>query len=363
MSFPPPSSSAAAPSTSEPATPQPGSAPPARLLGTHSSEDAHGREASDATYSIVICTRNRRDVLTQCLNSIAREAEARAANSTAALEWDVWVIDNGSSDGTDQRVQEFQSDYPLALHLVREERTGHSVARNRALRESRADVLVYLDDDATIHPGWFEAYERAFEDPEVIGAGGPVLPILPEGLPTWFHRGLMEGDGGLTAKYHHGDAQLDYAPRNSEGGRGAAAHPRGCNMACRRELSLELGGFREDLGWGASRIPADETEFYQRLHQSGGRILYLPEAKIDHHLDAGRLEVRYLRRWYRGYGRASILMRPPTKPFGWFAKFAEQSLTLVGFSLRLALPGGQESFRAHKKQSVALGRLAQMLGL
>lgn len=315
-------------------------------------------------FSVVICTLNRRASLLRCLKSLAELSQRDAARGTdRSARWDVWVVDNNSTDGTLEAARELAEDFPLRLNVVREERAGLSCARNRALEESAAEVVVYTDDDVSYHDGWFDAWEAAFVEGDVVGAGGPVLPVFHEELPDWFRRGLLDGDGGPVAKYSCGEEVREYAPRNSSGQRCDVGHPRGCNMAMRRQLAIDLGGFREDLGWGRTRVPAEETEFYQRLHDHGGRVLYLPAAKINHHMDPGRLTVPYIRRWYRGYGRASIMMRPPGNPWAWSVKFAEQGLNLVGFSLRLALPGGQQSFRAHKKQGQAMGRLAQLLGL
>jgi hypothetical protein len=56
-------------------------------------------------------------------------------------------------------------------------------------------------------------------------------------------------------------------------------------------------------------------------------------------------------------------MNPPKDPVRWVLKFVEQVVNLICYSIRLVLPGGWRSFRAHRKQRQAVGRLAQMLGL
>lgn len=134
-------------------------------------------------------------------------------------------------------------------------------------------------------------------------------------------------------------------------------------MAIRRSLALHIGGFREDLGLGKKTIPAEETDLFSRMRADGAKILYMPAPSVNHHLDMGRTNLKYWRRWHRGFGRASVLMKPPGSPLSWLLKFTEHLFNVAYFSLRILLPGGKRSFRAHRKQAQAAGRLAQMIGI
>ena len=74
------------------------------------------------------------------------------------------------------------------------------------------------------------------------------------------------------------------------------------------------------------------------------------------------MNLKHLREWHEGYGRASVLMKPHRGPLSWSLKFLEQVLNFLCYSLFLTLPGGAYSFRAHRRQRQAVGRLAQMIG-
>jgi len=224
------------------------------------------------------------------------------------------------------------------------------------LRQAAGEVVIFVDDDVTFFEGWTSAWEEAFVDASVAAAGGPILPVFPDSVPRWYREGLMADGGTTTGHYDYGSEVLTYRPRSAVG------HPRGGNMAVRRAQALEIGGFREDLGWGKKKIPGEETEFFNRLHAQIGGILYLPHARVHHHLDEERMDFAHLRAWHEGYGRASILMKPPMGPLRWSLKFIDQTIALAYYSVRLTLPGGSRNFRAHRKQRQAVGRLTQMMG-
>ena len=304
------------------------------------------------TFTLVICTKDRRDDISKCMESLSqrlRESEPKA--------WDVLVVDNAASDGTGDVARGFQRDYPVPVSVIREDRLGLAIARNTSLREAKGGVVVFVDDDVTFHSGWIEAWEQAFSDPTVTAGGGPIHPVFPASVPSWFKEGLMEDGGASTSYYYFGDEGKEISPGGETG------LPIGANMAVKRKEALEQGGFNEDLGWGKKRIPCEETEFFQRLWKSGAKVVYTPLPCVDHHLPEGRLNLEFVRQWHRGYGRASIMMRPNKSPVSWLLKFIEQGFNLLFFGLRLALPGGSRNFRAHRKQSQAIGRLAQMMGV
>lgn len=303
------------------------------------------------TFTVVICTKDRIKDLSRCLKSLA---ESLAGEKPG--QWDVLIVDNASSDGTGDQACVLAEGYPVRLSVTREERLGLAIARNTGLREARGEIVIFVDDDITFFSGWISAWEKAFLDDSLAAAGGPIIPVFPDSVPDWYREGVI-ADGGTTGLYEHGCEVSEYEADNGVG------HPRGGNMAIRRMLALQSGGFREDLGWGKKKIPGEETEFFKRLHAEGNRILYLPGARVHHHLNESQMNLKHFREWHEGYGRASILMKPPVGHLSWSLKFIEQALNLAWGSLRLTIPGGARNFRAHRKQRQAIGRISQMIGL
>ncbi|HIG87291.1 MAG TPA: glycosyltransferase [Planctomycetes bacterium] len=306
---------------------------------------------TDLSFTVVICTKDRRADLGCCLDSLALRL------AMAQVPWDVLVVDNASNDGTSDEVKARREDFGWPLEVIREERLGLAIARNTGLHHAQGEVLIFVDDDITFHEGWVEAWEDAFAEDALAAAGGPITPVFPESTPAWYKDGVMADGGTTTGTYNHGNEVLAYQPRRGVG------HPRGGNMAVRKSLATALGGFREDLGWGKKRIPGEETDFFQRLWDTGVNIQYLPGPRVNHHLDAARMNIKYLCSWHIGYGRASILMRPPQDPVRWALKLAAQCFNIAFYTIRLALPRGSRNFRAHRKQRQSMGRFAQMVGL
>ena len=82
-------------------------------------------------------------------------------------------------------------------------------------------------------------------------------------------------------------------------------------MGLRRDIAREAGGFRTDLGWGAAWMPGEETDLMLRLWRRGGRLRYVPDAVVDHHILESRVTWDYYQHWQRGLGRALVRMSPP----------------------------------------------------
>jgi len=246
--------------------------------------------------TVAICTRNRRDSLLRALASLAGQ-QSRAP-------WDVLVVENASEDDTRAAVAALAPDFPVPLAVTSEPVRGLSSARNRALHEARARAVVYLDDDATCHAGWVDAHAQGLAAPDVLATGGPILPVLPPDLPAPWRAFLEQQLGGPTGRY-------DFGPELQECGPGGPLLPFGGNLGIARAAALDAGGFRTDLGWGTRMIPGEESALLRRLRQRPGRILYLPGAAIDHHVDAARASLAYYLRWHRGYGRARARLDPP----------------------------------------------------
>jgi len=314
--------------------------------------DRQGTETT-VDLTVVICTLDRPESLRQTLRTLATQSWGGS--------WDILVVDNGGGDASGERACALVHDLPVDLRVTVEARRGLSFARNRALAEARGDAIVFIDDDVNCLPGWLAAHGDALRDASVAGVGGRILPMLPERTPECFRMQYTRKHGGPVSRYDFGDEPREITPD------GPVKPPFGANMAVRRGIALSLGGFRTDLGWGERMLPGEETELLRRVLAAGGRLLYVPAAAVEHRIEPTRVTYGYYARWWRGYGRASVLLNPPRGPL--------QRIAMVGQSCRDVArevrrhrrarrrPDVLREMEALQKRSQSEGRLLELLGL
>ncbi|HBF23300.1 MAG TPA: hypothetical protein DDW23_05725 [Planctomycetes bacterium] len=304
-------------------------------------------KSSYLDFSVIICTRNRRDSLNETLDSLV-------AQITSSQSWEVLVVDNGSDDGTSNCVEERIASFPVSLRVVVEPIAGLSHARNKGLAEAMGGVVIFIDDDVTCSPGWLAAHQQAFRDPELIATGGRIVTVLPHPLPRWVHENNLHEMRGPIGSFDYGEEELPLGAGNS------VRSFFGGNMGMRKSSALSVDGFRSDLGWGNRLIPSEETDLLRRLGDVNA--LYLGKALVEHRLQPEKLNLRYFQRWYRGSGRASVLMRPPANPLMWAVKFLVYVFDLLRFSPAILMGNRFVRLRTFRKFHQTCGRFAQLMG-
>ena len=303
---------------------------------------------SDPGITLVICTYNRRESLSETLDTVA--------DQQFGLPWEVLVVDNNSADGTSAMVSERAASFPVSLRVEREERQGRSYALNRAIESARGSILVFTDDDVNLRPGFIAAHAGLYADPEVGGGGGRILPIMPDSAPAWMLE-MAERSGGLAGRYDFGDARREIDRE------GSMFLPFGANMSLRRELARELGGFRVDLGWGKTLVPGEEQDLFERVRKKGVRIMYQPEAVVEHRFQSSKATLEYYLQYEAGYGRSLVLKSElvPLRRLRWTCR---EALNLLSYSLKAALGPQEMPARVEllRERARARGKLAQLLG-
>ncbi len=237
--------------------------------------------------TIAIPTFNRARWLSETLASLAAHR-----HSLPEGEVEVLIIDNRSTDGTKEVVAPYLT-RPGWRYLV-EEKQGLNHARNRAVAEARGEIVVFLDDDVLLHPGWLDALLSPWNGPESasIGAvGGEVIPVFPEGYPSWL-------EGWANPLGHRADAG-PLTPKQM---------PMGANVAFRKDLFGTHGLFRPELDRnGKNALSGGETEMLKRLHRGGLAVWFVPAAAVDHQFPASRMNLGYVCRHGYDSSRSRVL--------------------------------------------------------
>jgi len=104
------------------------------------------------------------------------------------IEWEVLVIDNGSTDETGQVARgSWPADASTRLRVVKEETLGLSRARRRGFLEARHEIVCFVDDDNWVCPAWVEIVSTVMgAHPDVAVCGGDSVAVFEEPEPPWF---------------------------------------------------------------------------------------------------------------------------------------------------------------------------------
>ena len=251
--------------------------------------------------TVILCTYNRCESLAKALNSVA------AQTLPVSVDWEVLVVDNNSNDRTREVVEDFSGRHPGHFRYLFEPQPGKSHALNAGIREARADILAFLDDDVTVEPTWLQNLTAGLHNGEWAGAGGRIVPVWSRPVPRWLSPGAWYALAPLV--------QFDLG--NVAGG--LSEPPFGTNMAFRKEMFEKYGGFLVELGpRPGSEIRNEDTEFGSRLLAAGERLRYEPSAVVCHPVQDNRIEKKYFLAWWFHKGEANIRqfgVRPGTKYF------------------------------------------------
>jgi glycosyltransferase involved in cell wall biosynthesis len=214
--------------------------------------------------------------------------------------FEIVLVDNATDARLREAIENLNASARPSVRYVAEPRLGLHNARHAGARAATGEILVFTDDDATFDPGWLAAYERAFrEHPEMAAAGGPVRPVWEAPPPRWL-LDFMDRPEMFPLL-----SLLDRGPRFRLDEQGLFF---GVNMAIRRDVLFELGGFNPD-SFGSTWLGDGETGLNRKLQERGLPIGYVPEAVVYHHVPPERMTLAYCCRRQANDGACDMFAR------------------------------------------------------
>ena len=241
--------------------------------------------------TIAICTWNR-------CRSLARTLETvRRVERPASLRFEVVVVDNGSTDATQEVIRRHAETLPIRSFI--EPVRGVSNARNCAVRHARAEWMVWTDDDTMVEPGWLVAYLAAIrEHPDAGFFGGAILPHFEIDPPRWVIEAMPRLHGVLAVR------QFGDEPFLFESG----DLPYGANFAARTEL-LRRHPCDPRIGrHGVGLLSGEESMVLEAILAEGHPGWWVPTARVHHVIQASRLTARYVRAAAYGLGQTDEIL-------------------------------------------------------
>lgn len=221
--------------------------------------------------SVIICSYRGSLTLVECLNSVT---------ALDYPDYEIILV----NDGKDLRVADLAAEYESVRHVATEH-NGLSAARNLGATAARGEILVYTDDDCIVEADWLRWIAAQFRGENPPGCvGGPNISPPPENR----RQACVAAAPGGAAHVLVSDTRAEHLP--------------GCNLAVRKDVFDEVGGFNPVF-----RVAGDDVDFCWRVLDAGYELAFHPAAFVWHYR---RFTLRGYLRQQCGYGRAEALLMP-----------------------------------------------------
>jgi glycosyltransferase involved in cell wall biosynthesis len=199
-------------------------------------------------------------------------------------------------DPDPELVEYYTQRVPPFVKIITSTEKGLSNARNAGIDESNGEIIAFIDDDAYADPHWIEKIIENYQDPNVVGVGGQIIPHWESTEPSWFPKEFYWIVG-----CSYSEVEKKREVRN----------PIGANMSFRKNVFEKAGKFRTDIGrYGKMLLSGEEAELSLKILNQipDSKMIYEPEAIVYHRVPAERIKLQYIlkRAYYEGVSKGII---------------------------------------------------------
>jgi glycosyltransferase involved in cell wall biosynthesis len=240
---------------------------------------------------VIVCTYNpqRYNLLKEAIESLLDQS----------CKFDKLIVVASGSHALKQRIIRDYKDRDRVKLIYSEKSLSASQARNLGIKEVKADIIAFTDDDIVADKYWLENLLEQYQKTDAIAVGGRIEPIWLDKEPDYLPEELY----WLVGATHPSFLTDEVAEiRNTFGP----------NMSFRKEVFDAIGGFNEQLGFadrGTSYIQGEEVDFSLRMmHKFGKGNIFTPKALINHKVPASKLKLSVFikRSFFQGYTKVLI---------------------------------------------------------
>ncbi|HDZ9219483.1 TPA: glycosyltransferase [Vibrio cholerae] len=217
-----------------------------------------------AKVSIVVLTFNNLKLTKDCLESIER--------NTTYVNFEVIIVDNASTDGSIDYLENFCSRRDNYLFISNEKNLGFAKGNNVGLEKATGDILVVLNNDTYVGPYWLEGLVGALEKNPELGIVGPVTNNIGN-------------EAKINISYGNwvqlNNSAITYIVENRN-----KLYPVECLaffcVAIPRSVYESVGPISEDYGLGFF----EDDDYCKAVEKAGFKIAVVEDSFVHHHLSA-----------------------------------------------------------------------------
>jgi glycosyltransferase involved in cell wall biosynthesis len=268
--------------------------------------------------TVLFATKNRAQILRQVLEAYCQLHPPRGG-------WKLVVVDNGSTDDTEQIAFVFKERLPL--QFVVEPSAGKNLALNTGLEHVEGDLTVLTDDDAFPRADWLIQLRKAADEQLGFSTfGGTITPRWEVAPPPWV-RWIRDAGPVYTLT----DQSLREGPIP-----GYLVF--GPNMAVRATIFRSGVRFDTAIGPRGSSYPmGSETEILLRLEKQGHRAWHVEHAVVEHFIRKEQLTKEWVLQRAKRWGRGRYRISPNAKLWLGIPRHLFRDLPKEGLAMIAAL--------------------------
>jgi len=221
------------------------------------------------TLTVCIATYKRSEGLHRLLESLRIQEFIQNKKP----DWNIVVVDNDELATNENFIKELSKDFPVPIMYGVQPKRGIASARNLAVElAGNSDYVAFIDDDEVAGPNWLDELLTGIETYRADVVTGPVIPAFEEPPKEWMIRG-----GFFTrARFTTGE-EIKVAATNN-------------TLVSKKWLHLWKGPFDERLSF----VGGSDTLLFTKIHQSGGKIVWLDEVVVHEYNPPQRTNLKWI---------------------------------------------------------------------